>query len=262
MRRKIWLSCVLAICFPLFACGAPGLVNRVQFSSLPNGGPAVTLFASLYKPAGPGPFPAVVVLHHCGGIDSDLQAWAGHLAELGYVAIVPDSFGSRGIGRVCATGQLSPAARVPDAYAAATYLRSLPEVKGDRIGLIGFSHGAGTIATLASRPPLAAPFRAAVAYYPNCPASGTSADPPLLILIGAKDDWTPAAPCVDWGARVGDRGRLDVVVYPNAWHKFDGHGSAEVLGGFGVMHHLERDGAAAADANARAEAFLARWLKS
>lgn len=111
----------------------------------------------------------MVVPHHRGGIDAELHGRARWLAGLGDVSIIPDSFGPRGTGRVCATGAVRPFQRMPDAYAAANYLRTLPEVRGDRIGLIGFSHGAATITALATFPPLAAPFRAAVAYYPNCP---------------------------------------------------------------------------------------------
>jgi dienelactone hydrolase len=71
--------------------------------------------ATIYKPNGPGPFPPVVVLHHCGGIDRDLLAVAGRLSKLGYIAIVPDSFRSRGVNRVCATGEVRLIDRIPDA---------------------------------------------------------------------------------------------------------------------------------------------------
>jgi dienelactone hydrolase len=253
------LSCLL-----ISGCGGQSFPSRVQFPTLTEPGRTVTppiVAASVYKPAGQGPFPAVVVLHHCGGIDNDLRAWGARLAGEGYVSILPDSFTPRGVSRVCATGQVTEDDRVPDAYAAADYLRTLPEVRADRIGLLGFSHGAGTIAELVRGKPLSAPFRAAVAYYPFCRANASSIDVPTLILIGAKDDWTPAAPCVAWSQRVADRDKLNVVVYPDAYHKFDGRGFNDVLGAHGIVHHLQYDGAAADDANARTEGFLNRWLK-
>ena len=45
---------------------------------------------------------------------------------------------------------------------------------------------------------------------------------PLLVLIGAKDDWTPAAPCVQWTERAQALGApMRIKVYPDAHHGFD-----------------------------------------
>src|SRR5688572_5632203 len=60
-----------------------------------------TLSAGLYKPDGNGPFPAVIVLHDCGGMEGHVIKWAKLLVSWDYVAIVPDSFGSRGLGSMC-----------------------------------------------------------------------------------------------------------------------------------------------------------------
>ena len=117
------------------------------------------------------------------------------------------------------------------------------------------------ITELALRPPLSTPFRAAVAFYPNCRGNAATINVPTLILIGALDDWTPEAPCAAWGSRVGDTNKLDVIVYPGAHHKFDGVGVGNTFGQGGVPHHLQYNWAAAEDANTRADAFLARWLK-
>src|ERR1700722_15026106 len=68
----------------------------------------LTLHASLYKPDGDGPFPAVVALHDCGGlrhrpaIPSQLYTeWANLLVSRGFVVVFPDSFGSRGLASQC-----------------------------------------------------------------------------------------------------------------------------------------------------------------
>src|SRR6202050_5773838 len=70
---------------------------------IPDG--AVTLHATLYRPDGVGPFPAIVALHDCGGLDSRPAAtadlydqWAKLLVADGFVVLFPDSFGSRGLG--------------------------------------------------------------------------------------------------------------------------------------------------------------------
>ena len=256
------LLLVLLVCCSVRAYGSE--YSSVQFPTLAapaQTGPTPVITAAVYKPSGPGPFAAVVVLHHCGGIDPELHVWARRLADQGYVSILPDSFGPRGVGRDCTNSQVSPAQRVPDVYAAANYLRTQPWIRGDRIGLLGFSHGGATIVQLATSQPLAAQFRAAVAFYPDCRVAATTINLPTLVLIGAKDDWTPAAPCSAWGGRVGDPNKLNVVVYPDAYHRFDGTRTAEVAGGHGVMHHLQYNATAAADANAKTDAFLARMLK-
>ena len=43
-------------------------------------------------PSGSGPFPAVVVAFHVGGVDEFDRVMADRLAEAGYVALVPDMF--------------------------------------------------------------------------------------------------------------------------------------------------------------------------
>ena len=73
---------------------------------IPNG--AVTVHATLYRPEGAGPFPAVVALHDCGGLVQrpNTQAqlyseWVKVLVADGFVVLFPDSFASRGLGSQC-----------------------------------------------------------------------------------------------------------------------------------------------------------------
>ena len=58
----------------------------------------------LYRPDGPGPFPAVVALHGCGGIGPHLHRWAQTLQQWGYVALLVDSF-SPGARRIFVTAR-------------------------------------------------------------------------------------------------------------------------------------------------------------
>jgi hypothetical protein len=87
----------------------------------------VQLTGQLYQPAGGGPFPAVVFLHGCAGIDPVQGHWAYRLQQWGYVVLLVDSFGPRGVTNLCASPvALSPMdlqyVRMPDAYAAQAYL--------------------------------------------------------------------------------------------------------------------------------------------
>jgi len=203
------------------------------------------------RPDGPGPFPAVVILHDCSGLGPGSSGapgrWSRELVARGYVVLMPDSFTTRGHpGGVCtdasrSRGEVGPARRMVDAYAALAHARSLPFVDGRRVGVMGGSHGGSTTLAVMAAPesggePLARDrrggFAAAVALYPGCRAAlgswrvdGTGAYravAPLLILIGEKDDWTPAAACVELArsSRATEH-PVDIVVYPGAHHSFD-----------------------------------------
>ena len=228
--------------------------------------------AELRFPAGAGPHPAVVLLHGCSGITPTVRRWAARFAEWGYVALVADSFGPRGVTNVCrARGEalpapgmpnpsaLSSAARLGDAFAAAATLRARADVRPDRVFLVGFSHGAGTALMAATRPVVerrgATPFRGVVAFYPWCPLAGAPLASPLLTLIGDADDWTPAERCrALWASRARDPVEATLHVYPSATHAFDAPAPARGYLG----HQLRHDPVATEDAVGRVRAFLAR----
>jgi dienelactone hydrolase len=181
--------------------------------------------ATLLKPEGAGPFPAVVMLHDCSGLGPRSSGapgrWAKELLAQGYVVILPDSFGTRGFPNgVCTDDSkgrfdVRPIRRARDARAARAYLQTLPYVARDRIGLMGGSHGgASTLATLLHQE---SGFVAAVALYPRCGFfRELKPDVPLLILAAELDDWTPAKECVPLAG-----GNVSVKVYPGAHHSFD-----------------------------------------
>src|SRR5947209_20404523 len=67
-----------------------------------------TLHAQLFKPDGAGPFPTVIALHGCGGLNGPSEQiqpryrdWAEQLLKGGYAVLLPDSFGSRELGPQC-----------------------------------------------------------------------------------------------------------------------------------------------------------------
>src|SRR5260221_7651161 len=98
------------------------------------------------------------MLHDCSGLSERSSGaprrWAKELVRQGYVIAIPDSFSTRGhAGGVCvdpspSRNEVAPLRRLPDAYEALAYLRALPYVDGQRIGVMGGSHGrAATLAT-------------------------------------------------------------------------------------------------------------------
>ncbi len=252
------------------------------------------------KPAGDGPFPAVVILHDCSGLGPRSSGapwrWATRLTAMGYVTIWPDSFsGRRHPDGVCTDGSepiVGPQIRAGDAYAALAHLRGLSFVDAGRIAVMGGSHGgSATLSTiLAEGNERQGGFAAAVALYPGCagpfgewsairdrvagsPITGYRGTfkpaAPLLILIGELDDWTPAEPCRQLAARATAAGYpVEIVVYPGAHHSFDSSAP--------LIFNAERRNAnvvggrgattagnprAWADAIAQVDAFLTRTLR-
>jgi dienelactone hydrolase len=81
---------------------------------------------------------------------------------------------------------------------------------------------------------------------------------PLLILIGDRDDWTPASNCRRMQASGFTHPELvDAVYYPDAYHSFDSKQPGRSVYG----HHLAYDPVAAPDAEARTKAFFAKYLR-
>jgi dienelactone hydrolase len=226
----------LAVCLLAAGCAAP----MPGFSMTTTSGVSEQIPVTVAKPDGPGPFPAVVIMHDCSGLGPRSSGapgrWQQELVARGYVVVIPDSFTTRGLGDgICTVplaerrANVSPERRSGDAYAALAYTRALPYVDGRRVGIMGGSHGGSTtLATMMAPEALAgdkrAGFAAAVALYPRCymPSGVYRPVAPLLILIGEKDDWTPAEPCRKLAHAARAAGQpVAITVYPGAHHSFD-----------------------------------------
>jgi dienelactone hydrolase len=262
------------------AC-APAIAAEPEHVDIPDG--ELTLQASLYRPDGAGPFPAVVALHDCGGLvhhrpiteTRHYIEWARLLVADGFVVLFPDSFGARGIGPQCHERNRKVRAsreRVSDANATRHWLQAQSYVKPDHVSLLGWSSG-GTAALWTVRP-TAAPrdgstdFRSAVTFYPSCRRlhdTAWSARVPTLILVGAADDWTPASVCQQMVAGARDRSaRVQIVVYPGAQHQFD-RANSPIRLHTGLFNTVDPAGRAHSGTNpaARADALkrVPEWLQ-
>lgn len=228
----------------------------------PDGG---TLEAALVRPAGEGRAPAVVALHGCGGPFAARDgSWAVALVKAGHPVLLPDSFGSRGLGSQCreTNRSVTPSGlRRQDAIAAAEWLTHQSWAPSGGVALLGWSNGGTTVLQTARQTPdaRAGLFVRFVAFYPGCSETseiaGYHSAAPMLILIGANDDWTPAAPCRDMAERLRDE--ITFIAYPGAWHDFDAPdrpmreitGVAFSANGNGIVH-------AGTDPEARADALI------
>ena len=113
---------------------------------------------------------------------------------------------------------------------------------------------------------------AAIALYPSCAASlrneRYATAVPLLLLVGALDDWTPPQPCEDLVRRLESNTptpAVQFVSYADSYHGFDSSTPVRTLKNIpsGVDGRSVRVGgnpAARADALGRIDQFLRQHL--
>jgi dienelactone hydrolase len=210
--------------------------TSIDFPTATPGAP-LRITGSLLTPEGPGPFPAIVLMHPCHGVLPATRRWARSFQDAGYVALVVDSWTPRGMTENCtpASADLPNTERFDDAVGALRLLHALPSVDAARIGVIGWSAGGVYAMALVNGPSLERArargvvvpepgFRAAVGVYPGGCFSlvNERAVRPLLVLIGDADDWTLPGPCLEMIGAMRSRGApVDIVLYPGAVHYFD-----------------------------------------
>ena len=187
--------------------------------------PGTPLRGLLVRPEGKGPFPAVVLLHGCDGIQPFEEQWAGDLVAWGYAALLVDSHGPRGIGDDCTSVDPTADNRTFDAFGALAHLRGLPFIDRTRIGVVGWNTGGSIVLLVVDETGVQqhfeAGFAAGVAFYPIYFSMGEPAAP-LLMVLGGKDDCAPAAQ-IQRAMQEVQHGPfpLRVEVLPDAGHGFD-----------------------------------------
>src|SRR4051812_20719219 len=117
--------------------------------------------AYLAKPAGAGPFPAVIVFEEIFGVNSHIREVTERVAKEGYVAIAPDvhyrvaagvelNYDQDGMQKgMQYISKLTQAGFFADVEATLQLLRARKDVHGDKIGVMGFCIG-GHLAFLAA----------------------------------------------------------------------------------------------------------------
>jgi dienelactone hydrolase len=239
--------------------------------------------AYLFEPGGPGPHPAIVLLHGRAGPYSSAakgvysvatlskrhQEWGNFWAERGYVALLVDSFGPRGYPKGFPAGSYKDrppvlseqTVRPLDAYGALKYLRGNKSVNGDRIGVQGWSNGGMTVlATMSDQAPgkMDPGFRAALAEYPGCSMDAVKGEyhsyAPVLMLLGGNDEEVNPQICEKFGQRAKDAGSpLAFHTYAGASHNYDDPGKAKQA--------VAANRKATEDTFRRAEAFFKKYLQ-
>jgi dienelactone hydrolase len=220
---------------------------------------------ALITPEGAGPFPAVIYMGGCAGLDfAPDRALQASLVERmrakGFATLVVDPFTARGeTSGIC--DAWSERTYMPlglrgakDMWGAFNLLKARPEIDARHIFIEGVDYG-GEAALFATANPGVAAMEVkpagVIAFDPYC---GFSIFPvPTLAFVGEKGGVYATVLCQ---ARLG-RANLDLVLYPNATHGFAWPG----MDGRLRSAHMVYDPKAAADAETRIDAFIAAHMK-
>jgi carboxymethylenebutenolidase len=215
-----------------------------------------TVHGILYTPAGAGPFPAIVVIHEWWGLNDWVKEQASKLADQGYVTLAIDLYR----GKVAQNSDMAhelmrglPEDRSKrDLQAAVTYLKSLKNVKGDRIGSIGWCMGGGYSLDVALLEPTLAATVINYGHLASDPAALKQIHAPILGLFGGQDQGIPPDDVNKFAAQLKSLGKsVDIKIYPDAGHAFENPNNKT---GYRA--------ADAADAWQRTVTFFAAHLKS
>jgi carboxymethylenebutenolidase len=127
-------------------------------------GSGMRLYVS--APEGQGPFPALVVAQHQGGVDEFIQSMTRRLADTGYVAAAPELYHRDGPQCVDDPKTRSMRLRdrnvITDMNATISFLQQAPAVNAGQIGIIGFCMGGRIVYMMAAA---SRDLKAGVAYY-------------------------------------------------------------------------------------------------
>jgi carboxymethylenebutenolidase len=166
---------------------------KAQYVTYPSpGGNSGQMRGYLVQPAGPGPFPAVLVIHENRGLNPYVEDVARRAAVEGFVALAPDGLfpvggypGNDDDGRAL-QGNLDQAKLRTDMLNGATFLKSHKFSSG-KLGVTGFCWGGSTVNFLAVT--LGSDLQAGVPFYGA--AAETAGVPkikaPLLIHYAETD---------------------------------------------------------------------------
>ena len=226
-------------------------------------GGSQNLSGYLVRPAGPGPWPGVVLIHEAFGLDPVMRRQAEHMAQIGYLTLAPDLF-SDGGARRCVLGtfrSLLAQRGKPfvDIEAARQWLVDQPDCTG-KVGVIGFCMGGAFVLVTAARG-----FDAASVNYGPLPRhieQTLTGSCPMVASYGRKDITLRGAAGKIERTLTKLGVEHDVKEYASAGHSFlnDAMAGPRALQPLLKIGNLKPEPEAAKDAWNRIEAFFAEHL--
>jgi len=193
--------------------------------------------AHLCRPASGGPYPGVIVIQEAFGLNPHIKDVTERIAREGYVTAAPDlfyRFGSPVVPYEDLPKAISYIQKLEDTKvmtevgAVIAHLKSLKDVRGDRIGITGFCMGGRVTFQAACQHPTE--IKAAVSFYgggiaadaPNAPLnSAEKIRCPILCLFGETDPLIPLDQTKKVDETLKRLGKtFEVKVYKGAGHGF------------------------------------------
>jgi dienelactone hydrolase len=189
----------------------------------------VRLVGRLAMPSGPGPHPAVMVMHDARGQGTMVRQRALELAEAGYVALVTDMYGNGFYSDVPEEGGAYMVAleHAPETLRARVLrnletLKAQPGVDAGRIGAIGYCFGGQCVLELARS---GADVRSVVSFHglltTKLPARPGAVRAKIVVLTGALDPYAPLEHVQGFQDEMTAAGAdYHVTIYGTALHQF------------------------------------------
>jgi len=237
MHKAILLTGSLAAATSLAACAAGA--GRESAATQPEAalvstdvqypGKGGTIYGYLTRPSAAGKYPAIVIISDNAGLGDHFRDVGRRYAKEGYLALVPDVLSRQG-GTAKAnpkgTGlsnirELAPdAAMTEDIEADFGYLRSLSEVRTDRLGLTGFCWGGDMAFRAATQ---VRGLKALVVYYTRSPQPLEllkNLEAPVLAHYGGEDSAVnQGIPATEEAMKKYNKS-YTYKIYPGARHAF------------------------------------------
>jgi carboxymethylenebutenolidase len=208
----------------------------ILWSNVQYEGKAGILHGYLARPIAAGKYPGVIVIHENRGLNDHIRDVARRFAKEGFVALAPDY-----LSRLGGTEKVNPKGEgisklremapwqtvAEDTGSGVEYLKILPDVRGDRIAVVGFCWGGEM--TFASATQLKN-IRAAVVYYgrsPNPLDLVKNIRAPVLAHYGEKDPGVnKGIPDTDAAMKKHNK-PYTYTIYPGAPHAFNNDANPE-----------------------------------
>ena len=205
-----------------------------------------TMEGYLTQPEAEGRYPAAIVIQEVWGVNAHIQSIADRLPSQGYVGLAPAMFHREGRmtmglheemqSAIDRARRCTDANIISDVRAAVDYLKSLPFVQPDRIGIFGFCFGGRVTYLSACNIP---DLRAAAVYYGGAilqPMGGEGPSPmdqtaninaAMLGLFGEEDQNPTPADVATIEAELKKHGKTyEFHMYPGCGHGFHCDGRA------------------------------------
>ncbi|MEM8631377.1 MAG: dienelactone hydrolase [Pseudomonadota bacterium] len=201
---------------------------------------------------GTAPFPTAMLFSGCDGPKDNLGRLAEALHAADWASLIVDSHTPRALDEaelwrlVCAGQLLTGQERAADVAVGLAYAQAAPELSGDRVALVGASHGGWTVLDFLALtgagelPPILekwpagfgagvpAAVESVVLLYPYCGGASLAATanwnpgPRVLFVLVEGDTITGEDACLDLARRMGEAGvEVTVELLTGVTHGFD-----------------------------------------